>query len=63
MEELIDLIATNGSPAEVSDSIKNILFAKASERIENARPIVADSMFGGSDNNEQSEEESEWDNE
>lgn len=46
MEDLIDLIATDSSPAEVSDSIKNILFAKAAERIELTKPIVADSLFG-----------------
>jgi hypothetical protein len=52
MEELIDLIATDASPSEVSDSIKNILFAKAAEKIEYARPIVASSMFGNSDEDE-----------
>jgi hypothetical protein len=46
MEELIDLIATDASPAEISDSIKNILFAKSAERVDAARPLVATSMFG-----------------
>lgn len=46
MEDLIDLIATDSSAAEVSDQIKNILYAKASERVDALRPYVADSMFG-----------------
>jgi hypothetical protein len=46
MEDIIDLIATDSSAAEVSDQIKNILYAKASERVDALRPYVADSMFG-----------------
>lgn len=44
----MDLIV-GGEPAEASDKIKELLFAKAAERIELARPIVANSMFGNSD--------------
>jgi hypothetical protein len=46
MEEVIDLIATDAAPSEISDRIKDILFAKAAERIEVAKPIVASSLFG-----------------
>ena len=46
MDNIVDLIATDSSPSEVSDAIKNILFAKAAEKIEAIRPYVADSMFG-----------------
>jgi hypothetical protein len=46
MEELIDLIATDGSPSDVSDVIKQILFAKAADRIDSARPEVSSLMFG-----------------
>ncbi len=49
MEDLIDLIATDASPAEISDSIKTVLYAKAAERIDGARPIVASSMFDESE--------------
>lgn len=52
MEELIDLIATNSSPSEVSDKIKDLLFSKASERIEGAKPYVATSIFGGESDEE-----------
>ena len=34
MDELIDLIATDKSPSEITDQIKDVLYAKASERIE-----------------------------
>lgn len=42
----MDLIIADESPSEVSDAIKGVLFAKAAEKIEYAKPYVADSMFG-----------------
>jgi hypothetical protein len=53
MEELIDLIATNSPPSEISDNIKKILFAKSVERIESIRPEVANSMFNRSEGTEE----------
>ena len=46
MEDVIDLIATDASPSEVSDKMKEVLFAKAAERIDIARPYVSNAMFG-----------------
>ena len=46
MEDVIDLIATGGSQSEVSDKMKEILYAKAAERVDIARPYVANAMFG-----------------
>jgi len=46
MEDVIDLIATDASAAEVSDKMKEVLYAKAAERIDIARPYVANAMFG-----------------
>ena len=46
MEDVIDLIATGASPSEVSDKMKDALYAKAAERIDIARPYVANAMFG-----------------
>jgi hypothetical protein len=46
MEDVIDLIATDASPSEVSDKMKEILYAKAAERIDIARPYVSNAMFG-----------------
>jgi|TARA_R110000868_G_scaffold68159_15_gene201571 hypothetical protein len=59
MEELIDLIATDSSPSDISDKIKDLLFAKTSERIEGAKPYVASSLFGGEDGEEDDEEYTE----
>ena len=46
MEDIVDLIATDSSASEVSDKLKEILYAKAAERIDIARPYVANAMFG-----------------
>ncbi len=45
MDELLDLIATDKSPSEITDQIKDVLYSKASERIEAQKPDVAVSMF------------------
>lgn len=52
MEEIIDLIATDGPASEISDKIKEVLFAKAGERVIAAQPYVAASMFGDSEDQE-----------
>lgn len=44
----MDLII-GGESADASDKIKEVLFAKAAERIDAARPIVANVMFGNGD--------------
>ena len=46
MEDIVDLIATDSSASDVSDKLKEILYAKAAERIDIARPYVANAMFG-----------------
>jgi hypothetical protein len=46
MEELIDLIATDGSPSEVSDMIKQLLYTKSAEKVDAFRPEIATTMFG-----------------
>ena len=55
MEELIDLIASDGSPSDVSDKIKELLYAKSAHRVDSARPEVAAMMFG--DNNQTGDNE------
>ena len=47
MEELVDLIATDASPSDVSDKIKDALMAKAAARIDAFKPAVAADVFGG----------------
>lgn len=57
MEDLIDLIATDASASDVRDKIHDILYSKAAERIELAKPYVASSMFGESDIEETEDQE------
>ena len=45
MDELLDMIATDASPTDISDSIKDTLYAKAAERINSPRPDIAAQMF------------------
>jgi hypothetical protein len=45
MDDLMDMIATDESPSQISDKIKELLFTKASEKIDGLRPAVANSMF------------------
>ena len=45
MEELMDLLVTDESPSQTSDKIKDILFAKTAEKINDIRPNVAASVF------------------
>jgi len=50
----MDLLVKDESPSQISDQIKDILFAKSAERIEAIRPQVAASIF---DNNVEVEDE------
>ena len=45
MEELMDLLVKDESPSQVSDKIKDMLFAKTAEKIDTIRPNVAASLF------------------
>lgn len=49
MEELIDLIISDESASQISDKIKDILFAKSGEKIEEIKPNVANSLFNSKD--------------
>ena len=61
MEELMDLLVTDKSPSEVSDRIKDVLFAKSAEKIEAIRPTTSNSLFGSDDAVEEPETETEVD--
>jgi len=41
----MDMIIADDSPSQVSDTIKNALFAKSAERVDAFRPDVASTMF------------------
>lgn len=40
------IISGESSPSDVSDKIKEILYAKSAEKIDAARPYVAAGLFG-----------------
>ena len=43
--ELMDMIIADKSPSQISDRIKDMLFAKSAERVDNYRPEVAKNSF------------------
>ena len=49
MDELMDMIAADDSASQVSDKIKDILYGKSSQRVDEYRPAVASGVFN-SDN-------------
>ena len=55
MEEIVNLIGSDSSPSMISDIIKDVLYAKATDRINSIRPDVGVSLFG----DEQSSEDQE----
>jgi len=62
MDELMSLLVKDESPSEVSDAIKDQLFSRTAERIQNVRPQVAASIFDdGIDLDSQGEEPTEFD--
>ena len=63
MDNIIDLIATDASASDVTDRIKDALFAKAAERVEASKPIVAGSVFGGEEESIETEEPTEQEEE
>ena len=46
MDELMNLMIADESPSEISDSIKNQLFAKAGAKVDALKPAVANAMMG-----------------
>ena len=54
MDELMDMMIDDASASQISDKIKDLLYAKSAERVDNYRPNAADSLFG-SDEEESAE--------
>jgi len=46
MDDLLDMIIADESPSQISDTIKDLLFAKSAARIDSARPVLANGIFG-----------------
>lgn len=51
MDDLVNMIISDESPSQISDKIKDMLFAKTAEKIDSIRPNVASNMFGMDDEN------------
>ena len=45
-EQFVDLVLQDAPAHEISDAIKNVLNAKAANRVEAGRPVVAADLFG-----------------
>ena len=43
--ELMDMIIADKSPSQISDRIKDMLFAKSAQRVDSYRPEVAKNSF------------------
>ena len=63
MEELVDLIATDGSAADVQSKIKDLLYAKSADKIEELRPGYSSAMFDQSEVESEPEQEVTQDSE
>ena len=48
MEEIVNLIGSDESASDISDKIKDVLYAKAAEKINNVKPTIGASMFDNS---------------
>ena len=57
--ELMDMITKDESPSQISDRIKDMLFAKSAERIDAYKPEVANSLFGDQEVEDEVEDETE----
>ena len=46
MDDLMDAIVANQSPSQVSDAIKDLLYAKSATKVDVLKPEIANSLFG-----------------
>ena len=56
MDELLDNIITDDSPSQISDAIKDMLYAKTAERVNSYKQTAANAIFN---NNPDAEEVSD----
>ena len=45
MPNILDLIASDQSSNDISDAIKDALYAKSSEKIDSLKPSISSNMF------------------
>ena len=46
MDDLMDAIVANQSPSQVSDAIKDLLYATSATKVDDLKPEIANSLFG-----------------
>ena len=49
MEELMDLLVKDESPTQITDAIKDMLYARTAEKVQTATPGIMNSVFDGED--------------
>ena len=59
--DLMDMIINDESPSQISDKMKELLFAKSAEKVETARPVVANSLFGDQEVEDEIDDDEEVD--
>ena len=59
----MDMMATDESPSQISDKIKDMLFQKSAERVDAFKTDVANGVFGDVDLEDEDLEDEELDNE
>ena len=55
MEEIVNLIGSDASASDISDKIKDALYAKSAQRIDAIRPNVGATVFGDNQSSEEQE--------
>ena len=60
---VLDMIATDSSPAEITDTLKSMIYAKAGEKIDGMKKYAAASLFGQEPEEPTAELETEVDQE
>ena len=63
MDELMDMIGADESAAQVTDKIKDLLYAKSGEKVDAFRPHVANSLFGDQEVETEIEDEEQMETE
>ena len=53
MDNIIDMIANDQSANEITDTLKDLLYAKAAEKVDSVKPKVATAMFDQQDDEPQ----------
>ena len=47
MDELLDMIITDESPSQISDTIKDMIYSKTASRVDAYKSTVGNALFNG----------------